>query len=387
MKKYFVCILLLVSCVLLTISGTPQDYTHYSYNYVPAGQPLVWARALAQGDTAEGNFYYEISDNIDINGKYGNSPKGLYLGSLYIGNLDKGVDNGDVDLFIEAYPSSPIEIKGSITDYRGKHCNQYLSPEVILQYHAQGISQGRDRVAHSLSEGNPIPIHLRPSKNETEIEIRFYLLIKENVGMKMGELFPIKNLSDYVFRIKDKDTLNPLTDPTYLVPGSRTTDSITSGVKEEILDATTRIFDYRSSSEVFSNSEVFLKESRGNLEKGIDLFLVQTEFSSENTGGNTKSLRITLSHDDFSLKAATSPVTYPYILYINKGKRLYQGNVQCTYDNNGEEDINQSLSYLLSQSGPLDVDKEVISFKITSDFTNAASGLYVSTVIVTTKVE
>ena len=144
---------------------------------------------------------------------------------------------------------------------------------------------------------------------------------------------------------------------------------------------------YPERTELASGSTIDLPPDSKKLAQGVPLLYMETDFTSKNTGGATKSLKVSISHDELTPQNKSSNKSYAYQLSLKQD--VSSGTVETVYDNGGNEDGTGNLTYHLTNSSASDMDRKRLDFTLSESegFSSAIADTYLSYVTINMTVE
>ena len=398
MRSRLILSLYLIVLILLLSAGNLFAVT-YSYNETPS--PRTWYNAnYSNGRWIEGS--EDVTQEKE---------KMLVLGSFFIDgltpdSLDSNPDNNYVYLRAYTYGGMYwVTINGPfsgniIKTGNNVNTNLYSYDQQLKGYDFSIYMQYEDKdgvhmeTIHSVNtvQETDYKIMLNPPNGQTSITCKIFILTNP-VKMELGHTYTIENLNAntrYIMLDKNKNGIQGTNFDPYNnhYVQTETVDSHSSGESElPKLDATVKLLSYPNREELTSGSEIALPNNAAKLAQGVPLAYLWADFSEKNTGGDTKSLLIKITHDEFKPQTNNGNKSYAYTLSLSQD--LLNGSVTTEYGNNGQEDGTGLLSYRLKNSQPNDYDSKLITFTMaeSEDFQNARPGTYTSNVLIVTSVE
>lgn len=400
MRSRLILSLHLIVLILLLSAGN-LFAAMYSYTVNPSP---IWYSAQSQSGSF-GTYWIEGSPDVTSENK-----KMLTIGTFLIDDLtpdslDANPDNNWSNLHASNYTGwGQVEINGpfsgAVTEVNpgdGRYSNSSKLRGSNFSLYLQYEDKDGVHLISLASVTNPVEsdhkVMLNPPKGQTFITCKIFLLT-DAVKMEQGKEYGINFIGDnsaYTWQDNKGNGIegsgfNPYWN-TYVKTGT-TVDSHSSGESElPKLDATVKLLSYPNREELTSGSEIALPNNAAKLAQGVPLAYLWADFSEKNTGGDTKSLLIKITHDEFKPQTNNGNKSYAYTLSLSQD--LLNGSVTTEYGNNGQEDGTGLLSYRLKNSQPNDYDSKLITFTMaeSEDFQNARPGTYTSNVLIVTSVE
>lgn len=384
------CVLLLLGILL------PSKLFAVTYQYSPAPTPQYWYNATSQGDgSADSEFYYDprVGESVTLP-----TVKMLLIGTLHISDMPENANNG-FSMITTTQPLDEVVVKGPFTgeEIRKKYgvdsLDQIGEGDMMLamEYHTNGKRGGYQISGTSTTNKT---IHLYPAWHQTSLDVNIYLIITLPVKMEEGTHYPIENLYEFRFKLTDEEgqaiTGNGLMADNNSFTGNYnpTTDSQTEGEgPEPVIDALFSVLSYPERTELASGSTIDLPPDSKKLAQGVPLLYMETDFTSKNTGGATKSLKVSISHDELTPQNKSSNKSYAYQLSLKQD--VSSGTVETVYDNGGNEDGTGNLTYHLTNSSASDMDRKRLDFTLSESegFSSAIADTYLSYVTINMTVE
>lgn len=388
--------LLYLSMLLLLGILLPSRLFAVTYQYSPAPAPQYWYNANSQGaKSADGEFYYDprVGESVTLP-----TVKMLLVGTLHITDMPENANSG-FSMITTTQPIDEVVVKGPFTGeeirkQKGVDSLDEIGSEnlmLAMEYHTNG-KRGGYQISGTATTNKTI--HLYPAWHQTSLDVNIYLIITLPVKMEEGTRYPIENLSGYRFKLTDEDgqaiTGDGLMAENNAFTGNYnpSTDSQTEGQKPEpVIDALFSVLSYPERTELTSGSTIDLPPDAERLSDGYPLLYLQTDFTSKNTGGTTKSLQVSITHDQLAPQGKNSNPSYAYQLSLTQD--LSSGTVETVYDQEGKEDGTGKLAYRLTGSSAGDMDRKRLDFTLPEGegFASAIADTYLSTVTITMTVE
>ena len=388
--------LLYLSMLLLLGILLPSRLFAVTYQYSPAPAPQYWYNANSQGaKSADGEFYYDprVGESVTLP-----TVKMLLGGTFHITDMPENANSG-FSMITTTQPIDEVVVKGPFTGeeirkQKGVDSLDEIGSEnlmLAMEYHTNG-KRGGYQISGTATTNKTI--HLYPAWHQTSLDVNIYLIITLPVKMEEGTRYPIENLSGYRFKLTDEDgqaiTGNGLMADNNSFTGNYnpTTDSQTEGEgPEPVIDALFSVLSYPERTELASGSTIDLPPDSKKLAQGVPLLYMETDFTSKNTGGATKSLKVSISHDELTPQNKSSNKSYAYQLSLKQD--VSSGTVETVYDNGGNEDGTGNLTYHLTNSSASDMDRKRLDFTLSESegFSSAIADTYLSYVTINMTVE